>query len=192
MPVLDYSDKHDWFVMPVATSTAATERQALSRPEELRALVNAICDALRPAHGLGWIHRDLKPENLLRLDGVWTVGDWGFTRRPRGQTTNPHRTIVGRMVGTEGFAAPELSIDAHEAGPQADIYSIGQIIGWAMRGVRPQANIPLLPETLPWRHVVEKATHLDWALRPASVDDFLDVLNSELESDQPNGADPAA
>jgi serine/threonine protein kinase len=60
------------------------------------------------------------------------VADWGLTRRPRGQPTNPGRTRAGTMFGTEGFADPELSADAHNAGPEADIYSIGQIIGWAL------------------------------------------------------------
>ncbi|WP_327586794.1 serine/threonine protein kinase [Nonomuraea sp. NBC_00507] len=192
MPVLDYSDRYEWFVMPLAQHTAATHRSDLAQPPALRDLVTAICEALRPAHAHGWIHRDLKPANLLNWDGVWTVGDWGLTRRPHGQTTNPDRTRVGAMLGTEGFAAPELSIDAHQAGPEADIYSIGQIIGWVLRGDWPQANTPLLPTDGPWRHVVWKATQFDSARRPATVDDLLDVIRHELDYDQPDTGDPTA
>jgi hypothetical protein len=152
--------------------------------------VTAICAALRPAHELGWIHRDLKPANLLRRNGVWTVADWGLGRRPRGQTTNPDRTRVGASYGTEGFAAPELSTDAHQAGPQADIYSIGQIIGWAKRGVYPLANTPLLPQEGPWRHVVKEATQADPARRPATVDDLLELIRHEFDYDQPDTSDP--
>lgn len=191
MPVLDHSDNFEWFVMPLAQETAATVQPELSHSKALRDLVTAICAALRPAHALGWIHRDLKPANLLRRDGVWTVGDWGLGRRPRGQTTNPDRTRVGAMLGTEGFAAPELSIDAHQAGPQADIYSIGQIIGWAIRGVRPQANTPLLPADGPWRHVAKEATQLDPARRPVAIDDLLELIRQELDYDQPDNSDPA-
>ncbi|MEV7624139.1 hypothetical protein [Actinoplanes sp. NPDC089786] len=192
MPVLDHSDTYEWFVMPLAKETAAAVQSELSHPDALRGLVTAICEALRPAHTLGWVHRDLKPSNLLRRDGVWTVGDWGYGRRPRGQTTNPDRTRVGAMLGTEGFAAPELSIDAHKAGPQADIYSIGQIIGWALRGQWPQANTPLLPADGPWRHVAKESTHLDPTRRPANVDDLLELIRQELDFDQPDGSDPAA
>jgi serine/threonine protein kinase len=95
MPVLDYSDRHDWFVMPLAEGTAETMGLALPGVAGLRDLVNAICQALGPAHEIGWIHRDLKPANLLRLNGKWTVADWGLTRRPRGETTNPERTRTG-------------------------------------------------------------------------------------------------
>jgi serine/threonine protein kinase len=141
MPVLDYSGRYDWFVMPLADGTAETLQPALTGVPELRELVAAVCQALRPAHDAGWVHRDLKPANLPQLAGKWAVADWGLTRRPRGQTTSPDRTRAGAAFGTDGWAAPELSSDAHAAGPPADIYSIGQIIGWAVIGQLPQANI---------------------------------------------------
>jgi hypothetical protein len=188
IPVLDNSDRYHWFVMPLAAATADTSQADLSDPVKLRELVTAICDALRPAHALGWIHRDLKPSNLLLLDEIWTVGDWGTTRRPRGQTTVPNRTRAGTLLGTEGFAAPELSVDAHQAGPQADIYSIGQIIGWALRGELPQANIPLLPASGPWRRIAKAATMPDPGRRPATVDELLDIIRQELDYEQPDGS----
>ena len=179
MPVLDNSDVYAWFAMPLAGDTAATLRLQLAEDTNLRELVTAVCAGLRPAHEAGWIHRDLKPSNLLRLDERWTVADWGLTRRPRGQTTDPDRTRAGAPFGTDGWAAPELSADAHAAGPQADIYSIGQIIGWAITGQQPLANIPLIPGG-PWREVVTAATHFDPARRPATVDDLQQVIASEL------------
>jgi serine/threonine protein kinase len=192
MPILDHSDRYEWFVMPLADHTAAIVQSALIQPQALRDLVIAVCDALRPAHALGWIHRDLKPANLLSLNGVWTVADWGYTRRPRGQTSNADRTRVGALLGTEGFAAPELSVDAHQAGPQADIYSIGQIIGWALRREWPRANTPLLPASGPWRHVVRAATQIDPTRRPATVDALVELIHQELDYDQPDDSDPAA
>ncbi|GIF01099.1 serine/threonine protein kinase [Paractinoplanes rishiriensis] len=191
MPVLDHGAGYKWFVMPLADNSAATCRQNLSTTEGLRELVTAICDGLRPAHQLGWIHRDLKPANLLHRDGVWAVADWGLGRRPRGQTTDPRRTRVGAPLGTEGFAAPELSTDAHQAGPAADIYSIGQIIGWAIRGTWPLANIPLLPDSGPWRHIAKQATQHDPARRPATVDALLELIRTELDHDQPDSSEPA-
>ena len=151
----------------------------------------AICEALRPAHEAGWIHRDLKPPNLLRLDGRWTVADWGLTRRPRGQTTNPDRTRAGDAFGTDGWAAPELSSDPHSAGPPADIYSIGQIIGWAVTGQQTAGEHPADPARRPvapgreGRHPARPGTP------PATVDALLQIIAQELDYDQPDSADTA-
>jgi serine/threonine protein kinase len=183
MPVLDFSPAHDWFVMPLADHSAQTRVVDLVDPQRLRELVTAIGDALREPHERGWIHRDLKPDNILAHNGRWMVADWGLGRRPRGQTTDPQRTRTGGPFGTEGFAAPELTIDAHAVGPQADIYSIGQIIGWALTQQRPRANVALLPPPGPWRTIVKNATHPDPDRRPANVDELLALAAGEL--DQP-------
>jgi len=176
MPLLDASQDYDWFIMPLAAGTAETLAHELRDPAQLRRLVIAICTGLRRPHQQNWIHRDLKPENILKLRERWTVADWGLGRRPRGQTSDPDRTRAGTLYGTEGFAAPELSVNAHEVGPQADIFSIGQIIGSILTGTRPHANVPLLPSADPWRSIVMVATHADPAMRPPTVDDLLALL----------------
>ena len=191
VPVLDFSNQYKWFVMPLADRSAADALPELGDTTSLRALVTAVCQALRPAHKEGWVHRDLKPENLLWLNGTWAVADWGLTRRPRGQTTDPDRTRTGVAFGTDGWAAPELSVNAHDAKPPADIYSIGQIIGWALTGQRPQANIPLLPLGGPWRQVVRAATERNPDRRPAAVDALLELIAQQLDYGQPDPTDTA-
>jgi len=86
------------------------------------------------------------------------------------------RTRTGTGFGTEGFAAPEMSDDAHDSPPATDIYSIGQLIGAILTGRRPQANIPLLPGSGPWQAVVAEATRRDPADRPQDVDELLSLL----------------
>lgn len=186
MPVLDADPVGRWFVMPLAKGNAIDDRDRLARESErLRRLVTSVANGLRPAHERGWIHRDVKPANVLRLrtdsGNRWVVADWGLVRRPRGQTSEPNRTRTGRLYGTEGFAAPELSVDAHNATPAADIYSIGQLIGWALTRSDPQANVPLLPAAGPWRVVVGEATRLEPARRPQTVDDLLALVADELD-----------
>ncbi|MGP3637512.1 protein kinase domain-containing protein [Streptomyces sp. 24-1644] len=183
MPVWDAGPDSTWFVMPVAQATAMECPDELKDPTTLRALVDSLCSVLSAAHDAhdqgashGWVHRDIKPANVLRLDGRWVLADWGLTRRPAGQTTHPQRTRAGASMGSEGFAAPELSIDAHSAGPTADIYSLGQLIGWAVTGRAPQQNIPLIPESGPWRAVVRAATRTDPGRRPATVRAFLGLV----------------
>ena len=181
MPVLDFSSIFDWLVMPLADHSAEDMAVALRFDGPLRELITAICEGLREPHLAGWIHRDLKPANILWLDGRWVIADWGLGRRPRGQTTAPGRTRVGELYGSLGYAAPELYTDAHAVNPQTDIYSIGQIIGWALLQTDPRANVPHLPPAGPWRAVVRAATRHDPHQRPATVDELLALIAAELD-----------
>ncbi|MFJ8436156.1 Arm DNA-binding domain-containing protein [Kitasatospora sp. NPDC094019] len=52
---------------------------------------------------------------------------------------------------SDGFAPPGLSVDAHQAGPPADVFSLGQLIGWVLTGEAPSPNIPLAPVAGSWR-----------------------------------------
>ncbi|HBF82492.1 MAG TPA: hypothetical protein DD420_21945 [Streptomyces sp.] len=177
MPVLDFSPRAEWFVMPMAQNTAERLQPELQHdPTALRALVDAVASALADAHRLDYLHRDIKPANILLLDGRWVLGDWGIVRRPRGQTTNPKRTGTG--IGTLEFGAPELSVDPHNATPASDIYSLGKVIGWLLTGLPPETNVPLLPSG-PWRGVVRRCTYRDPHRRPQTIADFLDVVEQE-------------
>ncbi|ANB03969.1 hypothetical protein SAM40697_6920 [Streptomyces ambofaciens] len=188
MPVWDAGPENTWFVMPPAQAVATECLDDLNDPAALRELIESLCSVLIAAHGIqalgsrhGWIHRDIKPSNVLRLDGRWVLADWGIARRPPGQTTHAQRTRPGVSMGSEGFAAPELSTDAHSAGPPTDIYSLGQMIGWAVTRKNPQQNVPLIPESGPWRAVVRVATRTDPAKRPATVQAFLDLITQEID-----------
>lgn len=180
MPVLDFGADHTWFVMPWADATAAQRQELLREPAELRALVDALASVLAAAHDHGWLHRDIKPSNILHFDGRWTLADWGIVRRPRGQTTKVGRT--GLYIGTEGFAAPELSVAPHEATESSDIYSIGRVIAWALTGELPRTNLPSLPPPGPWRPIVRATTHLDPQRRPQTVSDLLALIDREHQA----------
>ncbi|MEU9663816.1 protein kinase domain-containing protein [Streptomyces chartreusis] len=118
MPVLDFSPTHDWFVMPLAEATVEDKRTDLQNPTHLRALVDAVAAGVADAHRYDWIHRDIKPSNVPLLDGRWVVADWGIVRRSRGQTSTAG-LLTRAGTGTEGFAAPELSVDGHDITPPA-------------------------------------------------------------------------
>lgn len=169
MPILDFGADHTWFVMPWAQATAAQRQELLREPAELRGLVDALASVLAAAHEHGWLHRDIKPSNILYFEGRWTLADWGIVRRPRGQTTKVGRT--GLYIGTEGFAAPELSVAPHEATASSDIYSIGRVIAWALTGEGPEPICRRCP--LPARGAPSSAPPRIWirsvALRPSAT-----------------------
>jgi hypothetical protein len=74
-------------------------------------------------------------------------------------------------MGTEGFAAPELTTAAHTAGPPSDFYSVGQLVGWLVTQQWPHKNIPLRPSSGPWRRFVDVLTKEGPLDRPQSVRD---------------------
>jgi eukaryotic-like serine/threonine-protein kinase len=175
MPVLDSAPDGRWFVMPLASGSADNHaRQLRGEAGALHELVMAVCEGLRRAHCDGRVHRDIKPANILLLNGRWVVADWGLGRQPLGQTSNPRQTRTGTGFGSAGFAAPEVSSgDPHSVKATADIYSIGRLIAAITTGERPEQNVQLLPESGPWRAVVDKATQYKANDRPKDVDEFL-------------------
>ena len=96
-----------------------------------------IARALARAHDLEVIHRDLKPENifLARLaDGSDQVKllDFGIARSMQ----DSRLTGAGEVFGTPQYMAPER-ITSIEAGPAADLYSLGVIIYEMVTGTFP-------------------------------------------------------
>ena len=180
MPIYDAGEDGEWFTMPMASESLEEARDRYADDSALAKIVEDVCQGLQAAHARGFVHRDIKPSNVLRLGEHWVVSDWGLVRRPRGETTFTDRTRTGEAYGTEGFAPPELSVNAHEADESADIYAVRQMIGWALTGQQPLANLPLLPPTGPWRPVVRSATQFEPARRPQSIDEFLVLIREEL------------
>jgi serine/threonine protein kinase len=171
MPILDADDEATWLVMPLALDNLEGRRKDIIRSDGLRLVVEQVCAGVSAAHAHGWIHRDVKPNNVLLLaePDRWVVADWGLVKRPAGSTTAKGRTRVGVSYGTQGFAPPELSHDAHRAQAFTDIYYIGQLIGWCLVGTYPLQNVPLLPPEGPWRTVVRAATWHEPGRRPQSI-----------------------
>ncbi len=92
-------------------------------PPELAAMIiHELAAALAHAHEEGVIHRDLKPENVMvREDGVLKLMDFGIAKLLE---TEERMTLTGALVGSPAHMAPEI-IEGLEAGPEADVFSLG-------------------------------------------------------------------
>ncbi len=95
------------------------------------------CRGLEYAHRNGVIHRDVKPGNLLVSDSdVVKLADFGIARA----VDQSSITQVGSVLGTAAYLAPEQA-RGEEAGPRADIYSLGVVTYQLLSGRLPyEAN----------------------------------------------------
>jgi serine/threonine-protein kinase len=86
-------------------------------------VISQSCRGLDYAHRNGVIHRDVKPGNLLVSDSeVVKLADFGIARA----TDQSSITQVGSVLGTAAYLSPEQA-RGEEAGPRADIYSLGVV-----------------------------------------------------------------
>ncbi|MFD6432598.1 PQQ-binding-like beta-propeller repeat protein [Streptomyces venezuelae] len=99
----------------------------------LRALGAGLAEALPAIHDAGIVHRDLKPGNVLITEDGPRVIDFGISSAV--DATQVTRT--GAVMGTPGFMAPEQIMSSREAGPAADIFSLGCVLVFAATGQGP-------------------------------------------------------
>jgi predicted Ser/Thr protein kinase len=90
-----------------------------------------ICDALEAAHSAGIVHRDLKPGNIMITPaGTVKLLDFGLAKLTSGwaggEITGP-KTLVGAIVGTVSYMAPEQAL-AESVDGRTDVFSLGAIL----------------------------------------------------------------
>ena len=101
--------------------------------EEAVEIVALACRGLDYAHRNGVVHRDVKPGNLLVTDdNVVKLADFGIAKA----TEQSSITQVGSVLGTAAYLAPEQA-RGEEAGPQADLYSLGVVAYQLLSGRLP-------------------------------------------------------
>jgi len=112
------------------------DRGHLDVPEAVEIITQA-CRGLDYAHRNGVVHRDVKPGNLLVSDtDVVKLADFGIARAADQSSI----TQVGSVLGTAAYLAPEQA-RGEDAGPRADLYSLGVVSYQLLAGRLPyEAN----------------------------------------------------
>jgi serine/threonine-protein kinase len=175
--------------------------------DEAVEIITQACRGLEYAHRHGVVHRDVKPGNLLLADSdAVKLADFGIARA----TDQSSITQVGSVLGTAAYLAPEQA-RGEEAGPRADIYSLGVVTYQLMSGRLPyeasslselalkqQREAPLPLDQLndrvprPLAQAVATAIAIDQEARPADALRFGEVLRNGARGIAPApGAFPA-
>ena len=111
-------------------------------PREAAEFLRQVAGGLAAAHAAGLVHRDVKPANILldASDGRAKLTDFGLAR---GLEAGDTLTREGTLAGTPEYLAPEQAVDAHAAGPPADVYALGVTLYECLTGVVPFRGSPL-------------------------------------------------
>ncbi len=207
-PIEEVGSAEDWLycLMPLA-DTASTDHAMLDdsgyepltlgvhlerhgrRPtDEVATIGLEISGAVRVLHEHGITHGDIKPANIMRLNGHWTLADYGLARdlsAPSGQGHTP------------GYSPPE--------GPgtrSADLYALGVVLmelltSWPARMLAdfrktPIEQFKLDPDGPRLVEVILRATSNDTDERFGSVDELIEALQTLVsDSEQRIASHPA-
>lgn len=164
---LDGPTLHKW----IEKSGPVGEAQALHWGVQLAEVLVYLHQRKPPLY-----HRDLKPQNLIILnDGIRLI-DFGLAREDQGEP-------LTQQAGSMSFTAPEQLGSIHHLEPSADIYSLGAILYYALRGLPPgptggehrlRTHRPdLEPRT---EQIILQCLESDPAARPGNVSQVLHSL----------------
>jgi hypothetical protein len=96
-------------------------------------LAGQLLSALEAAHHAGVVHRDVKPSNVMVLpNGRVKLTDFGIAQ----SLDDPRLTTSGILIGSPTYIAPER-IQGAEAEPASDLWSLGQVLFYAVEGYSP-------------------------------------------------------
>lgn len=105
------------------TLTEVIAQRGIVPLEDVRDILQQICNGLEAAHQAGVIHRDLKPSNVLVGErGTVKLIDFGLATTGLGDGL----TATGAILGTPHYMAPE-QVRGKAVDARTDIYSLGAL-----------------------------------------------------------------
>jgi eukaryotic-like serine/threonine-protein kinase len=132
----------EFLVMEFVAGETLRQRLARGRlPLQLAAeYAIQIIDALKLAHGAGFVHRDLKPENVMVTGQGVKILDFGLAARAGigtdgAKKDQPPPPDGSALFGTPGYCAPE-QLEGKRVDARTDIFSFGVVLHEMITGER--------------------------------------------------------
>lgn len=102
---------------------------------ESAVLIETLARAMEVVHNRQIVHRDLKPGNiLLTKNGTPKISDFGLAKR---LGVEQSMTVVGTVMGTASYMAPEQARGDKNLNCTVDIYALGAILFECLTGQPP-------------------------------------------------------
>ena len=136
MQAADADAAQPWFAaayIPAPTLDEAVGTIGPMPEPAVRTLGAGLAEALQAIHAAGLVHRDLKPGNILLAEEGPKIIDFGVAKA----ADAAQLTGTGGMLGTLAYMAPEQIAGSREAGPAADVFSLGGVLVHAATGRKP-------------------------------------------------------
>jgi formylglycine-generating enzyme required for sulfatase activity len=162
------------------------------RGEAVIPLVLQVGDALARAHARGLVHRDVKPSNILidEAGSPWLT-DFDLVG---GAADSTGGTRTDAALGTMGYAAPELMLNAQGASPRADVYGLAMTALFGLHGAELRQlmvygvadGVRRIVEGIGCnaavKGVLERAVSFEEAARYADAKEFCNALRDAWEA----------
>ena len=156
------------------------------KPNQLRRHIEPLFEAVAWLHAQGLVHRDINPRNIMvRKNGRPVLIDFGLARHIGSRAGS--RSV---MAATDGYAPPEQYYEENPRGTAIDIYALGAVLYFLVRGEPPPPALQRKENNahLRWprgvskklKAEIEHAMALEVNERPATVEAWLSA--SEWES----------
>jgi serine/threonine protein kinase/regulator of sirC expression with transglutaminase-like and TPR domain len=168
---------------------------------EMRIILEPVCDALEYVHAKKFIHRDIAPDNIMiRQDGRPMLIDFGAIKIIA--QTAQTRAASGRSYGVakQHYSPPEQMDEDAELDSRADVYALGAVLYRAVTGQPPvdadkrkndlilkgadsyvsvaqASRIPLSEGVI---NIIDRSLALKPSDRPSSISEFRAGMHDEV------------